>query len=263
VPISHSSTRSIEPDGVARLDGLRHAVRPGHERGQVDRAALLRVLDGVRHQMRDAIDVRRAVLHDRDVEVAHDLEERPEPARLVADVHVQDAALAAETATHVAVGRDARDLGDGGHRRAPVGDRQLADSDHLVDQHEIAPDAAGQRGRRHVVRARPHERRKPFGLQRADFGRQRDGRPRRAVGPGDADDRGDAPAREVGQHRLGPARDESAAAPAARDVDVLIDEARHHAQPGDVAHGDAVQPREGAEVAARVISICDAFLSAR
>src|SRR6266540_80510 len=116
--------------------------------------------------------------------------------------------------------------------------------------HAVAVRAHRDPLERDAVRARPHVRREALRLERTDLRQQRDRRPRRPVGAGDADNGGDAPAREVRQHHLGPARDEAAATPAARHVHVLIDEAGHHAQAGHVADRDAIEVRERSEVAA-------------
>ena len=71
----------------------------------------------------------------------------------VAHVQVHDAGLSGHEPADVRVAGDPEQLVERRLAGAVVADRQLADAEDEIDEHEVAADAAGDRGRREVIAA--------------------------------------------------------------------------------------------------------------
>jgi hypothetical protein len=123
-----------------------------------------------------------------------------------------------------------------------VADRDFADADQRFDEDQIAPHAAGQRRRRHVIAARVAVGIQSFFTQRIERRKQLAWAPRDIIRAEQAHDRRDADCGETRERHSRHARSEARFPATAGNVNVAVDEPRNHAATGCVDDaGDRAQ----------------------
>ena len=113
------------------------------------------------------------------------------PRVTIAEMQMQDAGLAGHHASDMALGGDSQQFVQRGLARAMIADRDFADADQRLDEHQVAAHAAGQRRGRHVIAAGVSVSIEPFFAQRIDRREQFTRTARDIVGTEKADDRRD------------------------------------------------------------------------
>ncbi len=165
-----------------------------------------------------------------------------ETACAVAEVKMQDAGLAGHNAGDVTLGGDAQQLIQCRLARTMVADRDFADADQCFDEDQVAPHAAGQRRRRHVIAARVAVSVQSFFAQRIERRKQLARAARDVVRAEQAHDRRDADRRETRERHSRHASSKARFTAAAGDVHVAVDEPRNRAAAGCVDDaGDRAQ----------------------
>ena len=148
-----------------------------------------------------------------------------ETAGSVAQVQVQDAGLAGHDSGDVAFGGDSQQLIERRLARAMIADRHFTDADQRLDEHEVAANAARERGGWHVISAGVSVRVESLLAQRIDCREQFTGPACDIVGAEQPDDRGDASRGETRQRHRRDASTKSRFAAATCDVHVPVDQA--------------------------------------
>ncbi len=193
----------------------------------VDTTPALREGDGVAHQRLAALDVRRVQPAGIDLELVatEQLLEALHPALARADVEVRETGLLAEVSSHARVDDELCELADRRLRGALVGDRHLARTDDLVDEHHVLAHGRHDGDGRHVVATGPQIRGESLLAQRLRLREQSRHRLHRRVDAERADHRRDAGAHDLGEMNLRRLRGEPFLTAAAEQVLVWIDEA--------------------------------------
>ena len=151
--------------------GQRLRCRPGvlaflhRECGDVHDAALLGQVAGLLEQRLPPIHVGRIEHRGRKLAFIDSATHQLQPPLSVAQVQVHDAGLAGHQSADVGIAGNPEQLVQRGLAGAVVADRQLAHAQNQVDVGDVAPHAAGERRRRHVVAAGIAPGAQPFGDQ--------------------------------------------------------------------------------------------------
>ena len=145
-------------------------------------------------------------------------------------MQVQHAGLAGHEAGHVGIGGETENFIEGRLARAVVADRQFADAEQRLEQHQVSTHAARQGREGDVIAAGVAERVEALFAQ-GIYLREQAPRPTRdVIGPEESDDGRDAGERVARQrHRRDPGPEAGFAA-ATRDVHVTVDEAGDESQ---------------------------------
>ena len=220
--------------------GPRVFILAHRECGDVDRTATLGQPQRFLEQRLAPIDMRRMEDPRRQFGFVQRAAHQCQPAHAVAQMQMQHSGLAGHQSGDVRLGRDADEFIEGRLAGAVVADRQLADADHRVEEHDVAADAACQRDRRQVIAAAPRERAQPLLAQRMHRCQQFARRPCQIVGAQHPDHRRHPGRGEPRQrHRRHPRRKPALAA-AAGDMGVAVDQTGDEAFAGQVDH---IKPR--------------------
>ena len=148
----------------------------------------------------------------------------------------------------VRVAREAEQLVERRLAGAVIADRQLAHAEHHVDEHDVEPDAAGGRHRRHVVAAGVAEGAQPFLGEPARHRHQLRRGAHRVVGAEHADRRGHAAGGEPAERERRDPGLRAGLAAAAGEVDVPVDQAGDDPAPAEVHFLDAERAVERRDV---------------
>ncbi len=141
------------------------------------------------------------------------------------------------------IGGEPQNFVEGRLARAVVADREFADAEQRLEQHQVAAHAAGQGRERDVIAAGVAERVEAFLAQGIDLREQVARSARDVVGAEQSDDGRDAGERVARQrHRRDPGP-EACFAATARDVHVTVDEAGDQSQSCEVDFGHACGER--------------------
>ncbi len=231
-PVRRGPARQVALQALRRAPGVLAIL--DREGGQVDVTTVPGQRDGFVEQCLATVDVGRVEHARRDLAFAQRTTHEIQATRTIAQVEVQHAGFAGHEAGHVGIGGETENFIEGRLARAVVADREFADPEQRLEQHQVSTHVARQRREGDVIAAGVAERVEAFLAQGINLREQVARSARDIVSAEESDDGRDAGERVARQrHRRDPGL-EACFAATARDVHVTVDEAGDQSQSGKV-----------------------------